>query len=79
VDGIGKKPRKKSYDNSRIFQIEWATKLPWAKGLMVVGGIIEIVRCKICSLIENNDKIVKFKWDNLTKHDGCRITIRDLL
>ncbi len=40
MDGIGEKPCKKSYDSSRKFQAKWATKLPWAKGLMVVSGII---------------------------------------
>jgi hypothetical protein len=78
VDGIGKKSHKKSYDNNRKFQAKWATKLPWAKGLVVDGGIIQIVRCKICSLIENKEKIVKCKCDNLTKHDGHRIVVRDL-
>ncbi len=68
----------KNHDNSRNLQAEWATKLPWAKGLVVAGGIIQIVRCKICSLIENKEKIVKCKWDTLTKHDGCRIVVRDL-
>jgi hypothetical protein len=29
-----------NHDNSRKFQAEWATKLPWAKGLVVAGGII---------------------------------------
>jgi hypothetical protein len=40
VDGIGKKPHEKSYDSSKNFQAEWATKLPWAEGLMAIGGII---------------------------------------
>jgi hypothetical protein len=40
VDGIGKKPYKKSYDSNRKFQEKWSTKLPWVEGLMVVGGII---------------------------------------
>jgi hypothetical protein len=40
VDGIGKKPYKESYDSNRKIQAKWAAKLPWAKGLMVVGGII---------------------------------------
>jgi hypothetical protein len=40
VDGIGKKVHKKSYDNSRKFQVERARKLPWAEGLMAINGII---------------------------------------
>jgi len=78
VDGIGEKPPKKSYNNSRKFQAKWVGKLPWAKGLMAVGGIIWTMRCKVCSFIENKDKIIKCKWDILTKHDGYRIVIHDL-
>jgi hypothetical protein len=37
------------------------------------------VRCKVYSLIENKDKIVKCKWDTLTKNVGCRIVVCDLL
>jgi hypothetical protein len=59
VDGIGKKPCKKSYDSSREFQAKWVAKLPWSKGLMVASGIIQIVRCRVCSLVENKDKIVR--------------------
>jgi len=29
-------------------------------------------------LTENKDKIVKCKWDTLTKHAGGRIVVRDL-
>jgi hypothetical protein len=36
------------------------------------------VKCKVNSLIENKDKIVRCKWDTLTKHVGCRIVICDL-
>jgi hypothetical protein len=37
------------------------------------------MRCKVYSLIENKDKIVRCKWDALTKHASCRIAVRDLL
>jgi hypothetical protein len=79
VVGIRNKPRKKSYDNSIKFHAKWAIKLPWLEGLVVIDGIIQIMRCKVCSLIENKDKIVKCKWDILTKHVSYRIIIRDLL
>jgi hypothetical protein len=36
VVGVGKK-QKKSYDNIKTFQIQWATKLPWVKGLVNEG------------------------------------------
>jgi len=37
---------------------------------MAIGGIIQIVRCKVCFFIENKDKIVECNWDTLTKHVG---------
>ncbi len=36
------------------------------------------MRCKVYSLIENKDKIVRCKWDTLTKHASYRIAIHDL-
>ncbi len=68
----------KSHDNSIKFHAKWAIKLPWPKGLVVIDGIIQTMRCKVCSLIENKDKIVKCKWDILTKHASYRIIIHDL-
>jgi hypothetical protein len=51
VDGIGKKPRKKSSDSSKKLQAEWAAKLPWVEGLIATDGIIQTMKCKVCSLI----------------------------
>jgi hypothetical protein len=53
-------------------------KLPWVKGFVAIGGIIQTMRCIICSFIENKDKIVECKWNILTKHVGYRIAIFDL-
>jgi hypothetical protein len=74
----GKKPKKKSYDSIRNFQIKWTTRLPWAEGLMLDGGFIHIITCRVCSLIENKYKMIGYKWDTLTKHQGCRIVAWDL-
>jgi len=46
---------------------------------VAASGIIQIVRCKVCSLVENKDKIMRCKWDILTKHVNHRIAIHDLL
>jgi hypothetical protein len=45
---------------------------------MATSGIIQIVRCKVCSLVENKDKIVRCKWGTLTKHVNQRIIVHDL-
>ncbi len=47
---------KKSNDNTRKFQIEWAAKLTWAKGVMSKNGMINMVKCKVCFLIEKKEK-----------------------
>jgi hypothetical protein len=38
------------------------------------GRFIHIMTCRVCSLIEKIYKIIGYKWDTLTKHQGCRIT-----
>jgi len=52
------KIQKKSYDNIHKFQIEWVTRRPWPKGLVSKGGFINVMKCKMCSLIENKEKII---------------------
>ncbi len=52
--------------------MKWVARLPQAK-----GGLIQSVKCRACSLIENKYKIVGCKWDTLTKHVGCKIIICD--
>ncbi len=71
---MGRNPKNKSYDSTRKFQIKWVARLPWAEGLMSDGRFIHIMTCRVCSLIEKIYKIIGYKWDTLTKHQGCRIT-----
>jgi hypothetical protein len=42
--------------------------MPWVEGLEFKGRIINVVKCKVCSLIENKEKIISRKWDTLKKH-----------
>jgi hypothetical protein len=44
----GKKPMN-SYDVIWKFQIEWASKLLWVEGIVLEGGFIHIVRCRVGS------------------------------
>jgi hypothetical protein len=61
MDGI-------SYDSTWKFQIEWVTRSPWVEGFVSNGLFIRNVGCKVCSLIENNEKNIGCQWDTLTKH-----------
>jgi hypothetical protein len=62
---------KKSYDSTKKFQIEWAAMVPWAEGVVSKDGMVNMVKCKICFLIEKKEKIMGCKWDTLTKHQRC--------
>jgi hypothetical protein len=42
---------KKSDDNTKKFQIEWAAKVPWAEGAVSTDCTINLMKCKVCSLI----------------------------
>jgi hypothetical protein len=52
--------------------------MPWAKGLVSKGGFFNVVKCRVCSLIENKEKIVGCKWDTLTKQQSSRIVVKDM-
>jgi hypothetical protein len=67
------KPRKKSYDNTKKIQIEWAVKVPWAEGVISKDGMIILV--KNCSMVEKKGKIMGCKWDTLIKHQACQIVL----
>jgi hypothetical protein len=60
-------------DNTRKLQTKWATKLSWAKGQVSDGDLF--IRYKTYFLIEFFKKDYRCKWNNLIKHQGCRITI----
>ncbi len=59
---------RKSYDNTKKFQTKWVAMVPWAEGVVFKDGMVNLVKCKICSLIEKKEKIMGFEWDTLTKH-----------
>ncbi len=52
--------------------------MPWAEGVVSKDGMITLVKCKLCSLIEKKGKIMGCKWDTLTKHQGCQIASQDM-
>ncbi len=49
------KTQKKSYNNIWKLQIKWE-KMPWAKGIVVKDGFINMLKCKMCPLIEKKKK-----------------------
>jgi hypothetical protein len=69
--------RKKSYELNRHFQDSWAAKLPWAEAVMGTDGRISQVRCKVCTFVEQRDKLLVAKIDSLWKHAGRRKALCD--
>jgi hypothetical protein len=55
------KQQKKSYHNTKKFQTEWATKVPWAEGVVSKDGMINLVKCKVYFLIEKKEKMMGCK------------------
>jgi hypothetical protein len=35
--------------------------MPWVEGIMSQDGLINLVKCRICSLIERKEKIMGYK------------------
>jgi hypothetical protein len=64
------KVAKKSYDSTGKFQTEWATKMPWKKGIVSQDGSINLMKRKVYFLIKRKEKPMGCKWDTLTKHQG---------
>jgi len=69
---------QKRYDRHRKFQTLWAAKLPWAEGIMATDGILQMVRCKVCSSLDRKPCIMAPKSDTLFKHDGKRTAKKDM-
>jgi hypothetical protein len=70
---------KKSYDHTRKFQLEWAPKLPWVEGVLVLDGILHNVFYKVSSIIDKKPLLLAPKWDALMKHESKKKANEDLL
>jgi hypothetical protein len=63
-----RKTFKKYCDDTQKFQTKWEAHMPWVEGLAFKGRFINVVKCRVCSLIGNKKKIIGCKWDTLKKH-----------
>lgn len=61
---------KKSYDCTRKFQLDWATKLLCVVGVLITGGMLHNVRCKVFTTIDRKLCSLVPKLDTLMKHEG---------
>jgi hypothetical protein len=64
-------PKKwKLYKNSRKFQNVWIACFPCIKNFIDEKGLVQQVKCKICTTIGRKEKLLAPKLDNLLKHVG---------
>jgi hypothetical protein len=69
--------RRKNYDRTKKFKLEWQAKLPWAEGVLTKDGRLHMVKCRPCIAVEGVPKLLAPKFDILLKHEGRRHAIRD--
>jgi hypothetical protein len=63
--------KQKLYNSSQKFQDASTTHLSWAKSIVDENGLMQQVRCKICTFIERKEKLLAPKLDSLLKHVGA--------
>ncbi len=51
-------------------QDAWTTYLPWVESVVDEKGLVQQVRCKICTYVERKEKSLALKLDSLLKHVG---------
>lgn len=66
------KKRKPKWQVLGNFQYIWVAKFQWAKLVVRVHGKLHYVRCKICTNVENKEKMLVPKLGVLYKHNGRR-------
>jgi hypothetical protein len=70
--------RRREYDLNRHFQDHWAAKMPWAEAIIGASGQVTQVHCKICSEVEQREKLLVPKIDSFYKHTGRRRVLADI-
>ncbi len=62
--------KQKLYNSSRKFQDASTIHLQWAESIVDENGLMQQVRCKICTSIERKEKLLAPKLDSSLKHVG---------
>ena len=62
---VGSKHSKKKYDLMTKYQIEWAMKAPWSKGVVQQDGLLHLVKCTTCSTPGQKPCVIASKWDTM--------------
>jgi hypothetical protein len=73
VTVVTKNKQKAEWELNQTFQDTWATKFPWGELVVGLDGKVKMVQCKVCSTIEQREKILVPKLDGLKKHSGRRM------
>jgi hypothetical protein len=73
-----KKEPKKSYEKSRKFQLSWVAKCPWAEAVVDEKSGLTMVKCLTCEAMTRKPVILALKIETLQRHQGKRITIKNM-
>lgn len=65
-----KKLKKKEWEFDHVFQSVWATKFYQVGTVMGLKGKMMQVKCCICDVVENKEKLFVLKFDNFQKYVG---------
>jgi hypothetical protein len=75
VEPPSKKTKRRHYDRTRRYHIEWSAKHAWA--VPFIDDSHHYVKCAICTTMDGRPCIMMPKIDTLQKHEGQR-KVREL-
>ncbi len=79
TDLANNKKKKKIYELNRRFQDSWVVKLPWAKSIVGAKGKATQVKCKVCNIIDERNRLLVVKSNSLWKPIGRgKVTITSI-
>jgi hypothetical protein len=65
-----KKQKKSEWEVNIVYQDHWAIRFFWFKLVCGRDGRMRMVRCRVCSKINNRKKLLTPKLDSFIKHSG---------
>jgi len=48
-------------DIKRVFKEEWVARFPWVKPMVAFACKLQMVHCKVCSMVQNKEKLLNPK------------------
>jgi hypothetical protein len=64
-----KKPKKIGNVDHKFLKF-WAVKMPWEKPIFNAVGLVNAMKCHVCTKIKRKENKLIAKWDFVEKHVG---------